>query len=44
MRGTVMPMKTEEPDEPAGQVPIGGMSSAKAKRGSAAVAASAPPA
>src|SRR6185437_16737380 len=39
-----MPIKTDEPCEPAGQVPIAGLSSAKAKRGSAAAAASAPPA
>src|SRR5690348_83933 len=39
-----MPMKTDEPDEPSGQVPIAGRSSAKLIRGNAAVAANAPPA
>src|SRR5690348_10898905 len=40
-----MPMKTEEPSEPAGQVPIGGWSSAaRAKRGSAVAASNPPPA
>src|SRR5690348_17956542 len=39
-----MPMKTDEPDEPSGQVPIAGRSSAKPIRGRAAVAASALPA
>jgi hypothetical protein len=37
-------MVTELPDEPAGQVPIGGMSSANAIRGSAVDANNAPPA
>src|SRR5215469_1375719 len=39
-----MPMKTDEPFEPSGHVPIAGRSSAQPIRGSAAVAANAPPA
>ena len=43
-RGTVAPIVTELPCDPAGQVPIAGLSSAKANRGNAVAATSVPPA
>ena len=39
-----MPMNTDDPDDPSGQVPIGGLSSARAIAGSVAAASIPPPA